>query len=248
MEGVRKVRFMSESQTPMKTSIHKNAGPALAIALILAPISALAQVELEVTATGTLGGDIDSATDVNATLSDSVIEVNVGTGAATGTDEDDSDGSETALMLNAEGIAIRSAAAVRAEADLEAFRHNLEADHEGIEEVRIDTDAEGSTEVEVRYRHSGKLFGFMPVTVRSTTLVTVNANGGVEVESNVPWWSLVVSSMDHAGSEIEDRIKDNPTVMTNAEAELSARAKAEIAEAVVAELQAHTTLQASLYR
>ncbi len=232
----------------MNIFIHKSAGLALVSALVLAPTLSFAQIELEVSATGSIDGTIDSATDVNATLSDSVIEMNVGTDTSDISEPEDQASDTEALAQSPSGAVVSSAAQVQTDADLESFRQNLAVNHEAVEAVRIDTDEEGTTEVEVNYRHSGKLIGLIPVTVRSATVVKIEADGTIDVDSNVPWWSLMVTRIDHAEREIEARVKDNPTVMTNVELGLSARGKAEIAEAIIAELQAHASLQAALLR
>lgn len=223
----------------------KGASLMLFMSVALAPVVSFAAIDVSA------GSDasVDSGTDVNATLSDSIIEIEVGVGAtstASSTEEEVEANTDASFRLNASGVAILSASEVRSEADLEVYAENLAASEERVDEVVVDQDAEGDTRVLVHYEHDGKLFGVMPVTVTSTTKVTFLANGEIKAESDLPWWSFMVTGVNHASNEIESRVLDNPTVMASAEAELSASTKAHVAEAIVAELKAHSALQANL--
>lgn len=230
----------------MKKLISSGASLALVSALTFVPVLAFAQVNINSEATGSL----DSSIDINASGTDAILEIGTDTESTASTTMDENDSATTAegslsLRLNADGIAITSAADVNTEADLEVFAYNMAATEKTVDEANAEVTADGQSRVEVVYKHYGELFGLMPVVIKSTTVVTTG-NGEVEVESDLPWWSFMATKKNHAASEIESRIKDNATVMLSAEMEASAAVQAEIIEAVVAELDAHTSLHTSL--
>lgn len=228
----------------MKQLISSGASLALVTTLAFVPAITFAQVNINSEATGSL----DSAIDLNSSSSEAILEIGTDTEASTTVESDDSKveaEGDLSLRLNADGVAITSAADVNTDADLEVFAYNMSASEETIDEARAEVTADGQSRVEVVYKHYGELFGLMPVVIKSTTVVT-SGDGEVEVESDLPWWSFMATKKNHAASEIEARIKDNPTVMMSAEMEASAAVQAEIIEAVVAELDAHTSLHTSL--
>lgn len=230
----------------MKHLISTGVSLALVGGLAFVPALTFAQVNINSEANGTLGTDID----LTATGSNSVLEVET-KATSTATSSTDDELSETtnrgtlSLRLNADGVAITSAAEVNTDADLEVFAHNIAATEETVDETHAETTAEGESRVEVVYKHYGELFGIMPVAIKSTTVVTTG-DGEVEVRSNLPWWSFLATKKNHAANEIESRIKDNATVMMSAEMEANAAVQAEIIEAVVAELNAHASLHMSI--
>ncbi len=228
----------------MKKIISSGASLALVAGLTFVPALTFAQVNINSEATGSL----DSTIDVSASGTEAILEIGTDTEATTTTEgtstETDAEGS-LSLRLNADGVAITSAADVNTSADLEVFAYNMTATEKTVDEAHAEVTAEGQSRVEVVYKHYGELFGLMPVVIKSTTVVTTG-NGEVEVESDLPWWSFMATKKNHAANEIESRIKDNATVMMSAEMEASAAVQAEIIEAVVAELDAHTSLHTSL--
>lgn len=231
----------------MNKLTYSGASIALAALLTMAPALTFAQVNINSEATGSLEADVN----LNATDSDATLEVGTDTevNSATGTEKDTATNTETdtglALRLNADGVAIISAIDVNTEADLEVFAHNVAVTNDLVSEMETEVTEEGKSRVIVTYTHQGELFGVMPITMESTTIVTTG-DGEVEVESDLPWWSFVVTKKNHAAGEIESRIKDNPTVMMSAEMEATAAVQAEVIEAVVTELEAHSALHAAL--
>lgn len=230
----------------MKNIISTGASLALVAALTFVPVLTFAQVNINSEATGSLNTD----TVLSATGSDAMLEISMEgeSKATTSINEDrtetDSEGG-LSLRLNADGVAITSATSVNTDADLEVFAYNLAATLKTVDEAEAEVTAEGKSRVEVVYKHYGELFGVMPVVIKSTTVVTTGS-GEVEVESSLPWWSFMATRKNHAANEIESRIKDNATVMMSAELEANAAVQAEIMEAVVAELDAHASLQTSI--
>lgn len=221
----------------MNEFIKRNTALALGMALAVAPALVHAQVELEVGGEAGLGATIDSATDASATLNGTMVQAELGVSSS------DAAADQSAASGD---IAIVAAAQVRSDDDLETFERNAAANATSVEAVSIKTNAENTTAVEVDYEHPGKLFGLMPVTMTSKAAVTVHNNGVIEVSVKLPWWSIVVGGTEPAETDIETRLRDNPTIMTNAEAGLSARSKAEIAEAIITELEASMTARGQI--
>ncbi len=214
-------------------------------ALAFAPLYSYAQINVvtNTSASGTVEFDADSSS-----TTDSIIELELGTETeATSSNDMEVEGqSSTSLRVNTDGVAITLAEDVRSEADLEVYVHNLAATEEKVSEVEIDSDDNGAWEAKVSYEHEGKLFGLMQVTLESTTVVEVDEDGKLEVHSNLPWWNFMVTKKNHAEAEVESRLRDNATIMAAAEVEANAAVKAQVVEAVVAELNAHTYIQAAI--
>ena len=246
LEGVQKVRNLSNhvNDKIMKKIISSGASLALVVGLTFVPALTFAQVNVNSEATGSLNTDID----LSAASSSDILEIGVDgeTEATTSVQEDETDTKGSlSLRLNADGVAIISASEVNTEADLEVFAYNMVASEETVDEANAEVTADGKSRVEVVYKHYGELFGVMPVVIKSTTVVTTG-DGEVVVESDLPWWSFMATKKNHAADEIESRIKDNATVMMSAEMEASAAVQAEIMEAVVTELNAHSSLYTSI--
>lgn len=222
----------------------------LLLALALFPALASAQIQVQTSATGSVGAEVDASEESEATSSEALIEINEETEADAETDGEATDTStdmtgEADLMLNANGLAISVAAEVSSEEDLEVYQNNVAVSSEAVASVRFSEQSEDETRVEVDYEHSGRLFGIMPVTVNSKNTVTAYADGTVAVEADLPWWSVMVTHINYDESEITSSLQNNPTIMAGAGVELSAQQKAEIAEAIIAELDAYSQLSAS---
>jgi hypothetical protein len=230
----------------MKTIVHSNFSLALILALLLAPVLSYAQTNNR----GEASGLLDASVNLNEVSTDVRVEAEADAQIGT-TSTTSNTGSETRtesssnLNLNASGVAITSVAQVNSEADLEVFAQNLAVENENVEEVKTEMTAEGESQIEVTYRHSGRLLGMMPVTFKSVTLVTT-VNNTVEAKTRLPWWTFMVTNKNEVEAEIESRIKDNATIMTSAEMEASASARAEIIRAVVAELNAHGSIETAV--
>ncbi len=218
------------------------AGLALAALLASTPGTTHAEIDINSETTGAL----EAVIDITELETDTNIEADMSADVeATTTESNNNDESGVSLRLNAEGRALTEAAQVNTTSDLEVFAYNIAVEDDMVEEVEVGTTTDGQSRVEVTYKHYGELFGLMPIVINSTTVVTTG-NGQIEVESDLPWWSIITTKKNHAAGEIESRIKDNPTIMMSAEMEVDARTQAEIAEAVVAELNAHSYIHAAI--
>lgn len=216
-------------------------------ALALTPLYSYAQINLNTDSS--TSGTIEFTTDnESTTTADSVIELEIGT-ESTSTDNGEMETearNSTSLRVNADGDAIAFAADVKSDADLEVFAHNISETEEKVSEVEVDSKESGAWQAEVSYEHEGKLFGLMHVTLKSKTTVEVDEEGKLEVHSDLPWWNFMVTKKNHAESEIESRIRDNATVMAATEVEANAAVKAQVVEAIVAELNAHTYIHSAI--
>lgn len=146
------------------------------------------------------------------------------------------------LSVNSDGVAITSSSQVKSESDLDVFSSNISKKNSEVSKVETDSNTNGESEVEVIYKHKGKLFGFIPVTVKSKTVVDIKDDAKTEVHSTMSWWNFMVTGVDYEKNNIESRIKNNSKVQANAQINASAQAKAEIAEAIVAELNNETNV------
>ena len=199
------------------------------IPLLLIPMvsSAVVGVSLE--------GEVDvGITSDNSTSSDASLDSNANAGV-------DVSGNTSGGRLE-----IMSSTQISSEADLEAFATNIASEDSEVASVDTDSGSEDESKVSVAYRHRGKFLGFIPVTYKSFTTVTAKADAEVDVSSRASWWTFLVVKEDYSEAELESQIRNSATVQANATAQADARAKARIAEAVIAELEAHTSAQASL--
>jgi hypothetical protein len=216
----------------------------LALAALLSSVPGATHAEININSEAT--GSLDTVVDIAELETDANIGANVSTDVeATTTEATNDEESGVSLRLNAEGRALTEAAHVNTTSDLEIFAYNVAAEDDMVEEVKVGTTTGGQSRVEVKYKHYGELFGLMPIVINSTTVATTG-DGQIEVESDLPWWSIITTKKNHAAGEIESRIKDNPTIMMSAEMEVDARTQAEIAEAVIAELSAHSYVHAAI--
>jgi hypothetical protein len=219
--------------------------------LLFAPLASYAQIEVSAggDTTSSVGGGADGVLEVHSyTDIDASAEVDAeakGTTSTKAEEEEGSTSSTTALLLklNALGVAVNSSSEVVTDADLEVFSANVSAENENVAGVSVTKNGEKS-EVMVEYKHRARLFGFIPVKITSTTFVKAKANGEAEVRTRLPWWRILVTSEDYTKAEIESRIKNNATIKANAKVDASASEKAQIAEAIIAELDAEAKANA----
>lgn len=251
----------------MKTLIGKGVSTMVLSAFVFAPIASHAQLDANLTGDSKMEldsaveADVDANTSVDTSTetdskinSDASTDTNVELDLGGDVEEDDSNDVETktesdtdtSLKVNSSGVAVISSAQVNSESDLEVFSANVKAKDKKVAKVDIESEDDGESEIKVIYRHNGKFLGFIPVTVKSTTIVEAEAEA--EVKSRLSWWSFLVADENYSKAELESRVKNNPMVRANARANASAQAKAQIAEAVLAEVATHANTQASLNR
>lgn len=230
-------------------------------AFVLSPTVSDAQLNVDLTSdlNGIVGSAMIANVDANANI-DTSVNTNSGINLGTGVDgnvevylndsvdadtQTESD-SSVLLRINSSGIAVTSSAQVSSEADLEVFSSNISVRDDDVARVKIESDNSNELEVKVVYKHKGRLLGFVPVTIKSTTVVEAKADAEAEVRSRMSWWGFLVAKKNYAKADLESRIKNNATVQANANVNASAAAKAQIAEAVIAEVEANAKAQAAV--
>lgn len=196
---------------------------------------------------GGIEGAVDTTVDTNVNVGihgDGGIDIEAN---ATSSHADVSNSAEgntaVSLKVNASGVAITSASKVNSEEDLKVFSSNISSQNKAIVLVNVSSENTAMTKVQVVYRHKGKFLGFIPVTIKSTTVVEARENSEAEIKSSLSWWSFLVAGENYSKTNLESRIKGNSKVLANAKANASAQARAEIAEAVIAELQANASVK-----
>ncbi|MEK7588246.1 MAG: hypothetical protein AAB438_00320 [Patescibacteria group bacterium] len=150
----------------------------------------------------------------------------------------DSSTSENGSVTNALGVSLNSGAEVEKDEELKVFSSSLMEKDSNVSSVKVSDNTESKQHVEVKYKYKAKLFGFIPVYVNSTNIVEVDKNSEVKVYSKLPWWNFLAKKENYNRADIEGRLRNNLTIKSITEADLSAETKAEIAEAIVYEVEA----------
>lgn len=198
----------------------------LSALLLLTPMVSGASVDAGLSASALIGADVD----YNSSTS-------VETGSTSKTEVETT--SDTNLKLNASGVAITSSAQVSSDADLEVFSENIVAEKDNVVKVKMNSEGDSESKIIVKYKHHGKLVGFIPVTVQSTTEVSAKADEELEVKSRLPWWSFLVTKKNYDKFEIESELRNNAVIRENVQAGASASARARVTEEVIAVVQAN---------
>lgn len=231
----------------MKKFTHSSTAVIALSVLAFSPILSYAEVEINSEANGYLTATTDLvATPTEANID---IEADVETNTETEIKNNESEAETTtktntdvSLRLNDEGVAIISPSQVNSSSDLDIFTYNTMARDERVENVQVETTAEAKSEIEVVYKHQSRLFGLMPITLKSKTVV-VSGNGELDVDAKLSWWGFLVTDKARIENEIATRVRDNATVTMSTEYEANAAAQAEIAAAVISELDNYSSLQ-----
>lgn len=245
----------------MKNLITKGISLLALSAFVFAPIISNAEVGADVIGSvdlvsktnNVLDVEIDANTDIGTSVdtngvdtdNDAKVMVDTSSGSISDQVKTESD-TNSALKINALGIAVTSSSQVKSDADLEIFSSNVSVEKEKVDKVKIKSDEDGESKVEVVYKHNGKLLGFIPITLKSTTSVEANSDSEIVVKTRMPWWSFLVGKVDYSETDIESKIKNNEIVKANAKVNASAEAKAKVVEAIIAEVQADIDAQASV--
>ena len=151
----------------------------------------------------------------------------------------------TNLEVNADGISITASTQVNSYADLEVFGENTTKRNSDVSKVVASSEGDEEAKVVVVYKHRGRLFGFIPVTIKSVTSVEAEADNTLTVNSGLVWWGFLVAKENYSKADIESRIESNSTVKANMTLDASASAKAKVMEAVISELRLNAMASAS---
>jgi hypothetical protein len=216
----------------------KYASIVLAAAALALPWAASAAV-LTDESSGSVDVNVPTAVQVGVSASTSA-SAGAGSQAATttGGSTTTANAGGIGLETNAMGVAVVNAAQVASSADLSVFSNNLAVQDSNVARV----DASSGDAVTVEYKHPARLFGFIPVTINSSTTVAPAADGSVSVRTTLPWWHVFVSGVGDV-TAADATLQNSTTVAADASAGASAQAKAQIAQAVVAALDAQFKAQ-----
>lgn len=231
----------------MKKLTYSGTTIATLTALVFVPVLSYAQVEVNSETEGFLNATTDLvATDTEATVDvDASVEVDNEIETSTSNDDINSTtNTELSLVLNAKGVAVVSPSQVNNSNDLEVFTENTIIREQQVKDIHFDTTSEARSKVEVFYKHQGQLLGVVPVTLQSKTTVE-SGDGELEVDTKLSWWGFLVTDKGRIEKEIATRVRDNATITMSTEYEATASAQAEIAAAIVAELNSYSSLQVS---
>jgi hypothetical protein len=210
----------------------------------LVPVVSRAELSVAVEATGSMDSDTNtSSTDEDSQMNTMTnVEVNTGVGINLLGGDNQIEGSMQSDSNTSSEVDsstdIMSSAQVNSQADLDLFVKNIKTQEKDVSKVDIDS-SENKSDVKVVYNHKAKLFGFIPVTIKSTTEVGANDNSEVEVSSRLSWWSFMVTKQNYAKDNLEAKIKSNSVIKANAKVDASASEKAKVTEAVISEIQAN---------
>lgn len=213
-------------------------------ALVFAPVLSYAQVEVKSETEGFLNATVDGiATETGAAI-DVEADMETSAEAETGSSNASTTNTELSLVLNSEGVAVVSPAQVNNSNDLEVFAENVIIREERVKDIHFENTSEVGSKVEVSYKHQGQLLGLVPVTLQSKTTVE-RMDSELEVDVKLSWWGFLVTDKSRIENEIASRVRDNATVMMSTEYEATASAQAEIAAAIITELNSYSSLRVS---
>lgn len=220
---------------------------ALAV-LIFSPVLSHAQVQVGSEAEGFL----NATTDMVATDTEASVGVGVTSTAETNTTSNEAEiqtstNTELSLILNADGVTVVSPSQVNNSSDLEVFAENTIIREEQVKDIKFETTSDAQSKIAVVYKHQGQLLGVVPVTLQSKTTVE-RIDGELEVDTKLSWWGFLVTDKNRIENEIATRVRDNATIMMSTEYEATASTQAEIAVAIVTELNKYSSFKVSSNR
>jgi hypothetical protein len=119
---------------------------------------------------------------------------------------------------------VSSDAQVQNDASLNTYAEVIAHNDSNVQSVDVNND-----QVSMTIDQPAKLFGFIPTTMTEQAVVSVDANGQVQVTTHKPWWAFLAS--DNSDLLVAD-IKANLGNSASASGALSAQAKAKILTAI----------------
>jgi len=189
-----------------------------------------------------LYGDMSGTTTIN-------VGAGAGPGAEATTSPPQADAEDTVtsdtdvstrieLRANDRGVVITGSGQVATDADLEVYRENLRVEDTAF----VDATLDGEDTVDVAYYHDGKLFGLIPVKVKSSTSVTTGSNGEVVIKTRMPWWNIFVTGTNTTAADIDETLTTSSMIESDFKLGVDAAARARILEAIAnAHAQARVT-------
>lgn len=131
-------------------------------------------------------------------------------------------------------------------ADLTSYENSIMVKEDSVAKINTTSDEE----VSVSWKHEGKLFAFIPVTVESETTVESSADNTANVTTRMPWWVVFVTNIDDRSNEIESNLEQSSVIKAYINAKTSLQAKAAAIYEIISELsinqEADITLEAEM--
>ncbi len=183
--------------------------------------------------TNILNASLNATTASGTRIPGGTIYVNTNLNAST---SNGNSSTSVELQTNSAGVAVSTATQVSTDADLEVYIENAPATHENVSDVEISTDNDGKTSVTVTYKHPGRFLGILPMNYTSETTVTSNDEGTPEVTTSLSLMSYLIANKLFDIDRMSSIISNNTTVRNNLAVNANAFQKAQIADAMIFEL------------
>lgn len=140
------------------------------------------------------------------------------------------------LLKNDSGTPIISSEQVGTEEELDIFDKNLSFIYTSVSNVITESKENGETIVTVNYKHPGKFLNLFPVSYQSINSVTSTNNGIPNIDSQLSFWSSLISDKKYDRSLVVSKIISNDVIRNQTQPNASPASKARVAEAIVYEL------------
>lgn len=217
----------------MKKSLHKQSAILVTLGLLLLTTSALAAIEADVALNTTVkatGGTLVN-TSVNVTSSSSVqseAQIQKTTTSSTITSTADT---RTSISLPVN---------ISLDTDLKNYENSILLKEDAV--AKINTTSQ--KEISVEWKHEGKLFGFIPVTVTSKTIVVATETDDAKVTTDMPWWSIFVTGINNRSDEIDVKLEESNAIKAYTSTQASTQIRAQALYEIIKELSVDANVEA----
>ncbi|MEK7613799.1 MAG: hypothetical protein AAB439_02945 [Patescibacteria group bacterium] len=210
-------------------------------------VSALVLVFPLMSSAATVSNDIGVSTDVGVSAKPVQISVGATTtvevGASGSTNVETPSGVVVEVQRDSGHAEVTIEHAISGDPDFDLYVQTIQKQRAEVANVHVDE----AGAVDVSYRHHGRFLGVLPVVFTSRTEVTTDSEGRSHVSVRLPWWSGLVDTASKVRSEIQSHISAQPTISASAEAQVSARSRIELMNALInAVSDADVSVQAEL--
>lgn len=218
----------------MKKILLKQTAAVLALGALLGTTSAFAATETNATLNTSVKATADNLlnTTINVTSSSSV---------ETGAQMEKATTTSTVTTNSSTRTSISLPINISLDTDLKNYENSIILKEDAV--AKIDTTS-SKDEITVEWKHEGKLFAFIPVTVTSETKVMANETAEAKVTTDMPWWSIFVSGVNDRSDEIDAKLEGSAAIKAYTDAKVSAQVRAQAVYEIVNELSADASLEA----
>lgn len=166
---------------------------------------------------------------------DTSIDIGLEVDGGTSTPSEGSAGDDATITTDA---LFMTSVDVASDEDLERYETSMQ----GSDSYFAEANFASESEYDIAYYHDGRLFGFIPMKVKSHTKISTNDEGQVIVQTRLPWWNMFVTGTSDVAADVDSRLAASGSVANDMKLGGSAAAKARILEAVA---QAHAQARIS---